>query len=416
MLENNTYMTASNSILPRTSLPLTRQEALDILCLLQAVQQLSETDKILNTFIPAFKNSSIIKDGWAYLHGCYHLGGTKSGRLSSSDPNLTNIPSTGTEHADAVKRCFQTPSKSSSEALEGHILDPSQIMVGADFDGLEDRIAAILTGDPNRVRVYTDGYNAHCLRAYSYFQRLMPDIEDELNQPGHDPVAIINSIADRYPHLRQRGKSPSFALQYQGTWRTLVENFGFNEAEAKEIEKQYNQLYKVSVDWTSKQLFHASTTGYVELAFGLRLRTPMLHRSVPGSYSSLPKEAHKEMKTAGNALMQSYGLLNTRAGNEFMQRVWSSEYRYKILPIAQIHDALYYVIDNTIGCLHWVNINLIDCMRWNALPELSSSPVKLQAKLDVYYPDWSVKHQVPNNLTLSQLHQWLQEQELKKSS
>ena len=50
-------------------------------------------------------------------------------------------------------------------------------MVGADFSSLEDRINALLTKDPNKLRVYTDGYDSHCLRSYYYFGNEMPDIE-----------------------------------------------------------------------------------------------------------------------------------------------------------------------------------------------------------------------------------------------
>ena len=49
-------------------------------------------------------------------------------------------------------------------------------------------------------------------------------------------VAQINSIADKYPDLRSKSKAPSFALTYQGTWLTLMNNCGFSEKEAKAVE------------------------------------------------------------------------------------------------------------------------------------------------------------------------------------
>jgi DNA polymerase-1 len=331
--------------------------------ILDHIIELHEVSKILNTFIPAFKNNSIPKNKWHYLHGGFNLGGTKSGRLSSSDPNLQNIPSSGTQYAKLIKECFQPPPLPD----EG----PGWIMVGADYASLEDRISALLTKDPEKLKIYTDGFDGHCLRAYSYFADKMPDITAEL-AAGADRVKTINSIEKRYPDIRQDSKSPTFLLTYMGTWRGLKKQFGFTTIQAQEIEKKYHELYAVSDQWVKDRLKEASKTGYVELAFGLRLRTPTLTRVVYGS-SSIPFQAHQEEKTAGNALGQSYGLLNSHSANLFMQRVWASEYAECILPGMQVHDSQYYMVRNTLECLKWVNDNLIECMEWNQLAPIHIS-------------------------------------------
>jgi len=78
--------------------------------LLKALIDLGEVSKILDTFIKAFKENSILKeDGVYYLHGNFNLGGTVSGRLSSSGPNLQNLPSNST-YAKLIKKCFKAPS------------------------------------------------------------------------------------------------------------------------------------------------------------------------------------------------------------------------------------------------------------------------------------------------------------------
>lgn len=131
--------------------------------LLQSIKDLSEVSIILNTFISAFMEQSFPKeDGHFYLHGNFNLGGTVSGRLSSSKPNLQNIPSTGTKFAKIVKSCFVPPK--------------GWLLCGADFASLEDRISALTTKDPNKLRVYTDGYDGHMLRAYYYFSDQMQDV------------------------------------------------------------------------------------------------------------------------------------------------------------------------------------------------------------------------------------------------
>lgn len=372
-----------------------REEAKEVLALLEHLKGLTEVDKITSTFIYAFENYSFKHgfDSWC-LHGNYKLGGTKSGRLSSSNPNLQQIPSTGTRYAKHIKRCFRPPN--------------GWLLVGADFSSLEDRISALTTRDPNKLKPYVQGYDGHSLRAYAYFRERMGDIEPT--------VESINSIAEKYPKLRQDSKMPTFALTYMGTWRTLVQNGNFTEEEAKKIEKEYHELYKVSDGWVWNEIEKASRTGYVELAFGLRLRTPVIKQVVVKSQTGLPAVAHKEIKTAGNALGQSYGLLNTRAANDFMQRVWKSKYKYDIKPIAQIHDAIYLVIRNKLDVLQWVNINLIDAMRWNELPAIQHPDVKLEAQLELFYPTWADGYPIPNNLTLRELRKHLEQLDLYRSS
>ena len=114
-------------------------------------------------------------------------------------------------------------------------------------------------------------------------------------------------------------------------------------------------MYKVSDHWVQDRLEEASKTGYVELAFGLRLRTPLLSKTVFGS-SSVPYEAKAEGRTAGNALGQSYGLLNNRAAIDFMNKVWNSEFKHDIRPIAMIHDAIYLLVKDSLEVVEWVKL------------------------------------------------------------
>ena len=76
--------------------------------LITALRELGKVTKILGTFIPAFEQAHLKQDGWHYLHGSFILGGTVSGRLSSREPNLQNIPA-GSAYGKAVKECFEAP-------------------------------------------------------------------------------------------------------------------------------------------------------------------------------------------------------------------------------------------------------------------------------------------------------------------
>ena len=235
----------------------------------------------------------------------------------------------------------------------------------------------------------TDGFDGHSLRAYSYFGDEMPDIENT--------VESINSIKQKYSKIREASKPPTFALTYGGTFRTLMKNCGFGENQAKSIEAEYHDLYQVSDQWVQDKIDQAYTDGYVTVAFGLRVRTPLLVQSVHGS--KLAFEAESEGRSAGNALGQSFGMLNCRAFNEFMERVWNSPYKYLIKPCALIHDAIYLVFKNNIKIVDWVNRNLIECMQWQELPEIQHPDVKLGAELDLHYKSWDQPVTIPNNAT-----------------
>lgn len=186
-----------------------------------------------------------------------------------------------------------------------------------------------------------------------------------------------------------------FALTYQGTWHTLVNNLGFPEEEAKAIEAGYHELYAVSDEYVQTRLQQASKDGYVDVAFGLRVRTPLLSQ-VMFNGPKMPYEAAAEGRTAGNAMGQSYGLLNNRAAVDFMQKVWASPYRYDILPVALIHDAIYILIRDGVDIVAWANRELILSMQWQDLPEIQHPTVKLGAALDIFWPNWSKATTIPN--------------------
>lgn len=162
----------------------------DIIEIVKHLTGYADASIILSTFIPAFENAQQLPNGSWRLFGNFNLGGTQSLRLSSSNPNLQNLPS-GSVFGKLIKNCFES--------------EKDWLYVGSDFDALEDKGNALLTRDPNKLKVYTDGYDGHALRAFAYFSEQMPDII-----PGD--VTSINSIKKRYEEARQKSKAPTFAL------------------------------------------------------------------------------------------------------------------------------------------------------------------------------------------------------------
>lgn len=297
----------------------------DILDILVNLKAYKDVNKINTAFIPAFLNSMQKEDGNYYLHGNFKLGGTLSGRLSSNSINLQQLPATGSAYAKPIKSCFKAPK--------------GWLFVTVDFNALEAMISALTTKDKNKLKVYEEGYDSHCLNTYYYWKDQFPDINPD------DPESI-NSIKDLRKDLRTKSKPVTFAATYGGTAFTFVNNSGFTQEEADKIYKAFHELYSTSDEWVNERLTEAANKGYAELAFGLKLRCPLLEKFKTKinliGLNNIPNIAKEEARTVGNALGQSWGLLNTRASIDFMNRVRNSTYKYDIKLLAHIHK---YIVD-----------------------------------------------------------------------
>lgn len=216
---------------------------------------------------------------------------------------------------------------------------------------------------------------------------------------------MINRVGDTHPTYRQKGKTDTFALTYRGTAYTLFKNSLENRSmeDAETIYENYVTNYKVSIAWTDKHLNAARNSGFVTGCFGLRLRTPLLAKSLELGNSVNTRMCAAEERSAGNMLGQSYCMLTMRAFNEFLERVHKSKYRYTIKTSCTIYDAIYLYVPRNPEALAWVNKHLIECMEWQELEELKHDTVKLQAELEVFYPDWSTPKAVANNITEEEL-------------
>ena len=90
-----------------------------------------------------------------------------------------------------VKSCFQAPR--------------GWLWACSDYAGLEDAVNTLLTRDPNKVKVFTDGFDGHSLRAATFFSADLPDID--IND-----AKSVNRIKKEFGEFRDKAKSPHFAL------------------------------------------------------------------------------------------------------------------------------------------------------------------------------------------------------------
>ena len=359
-----------------------KKRAIQVIKLLDAMETLAANEKILGTFIKAFKQARVTPEGYHRIHGTINLQGTKSGRPSSADPNMLNMPSKGV-FGTMIKRCVKPP--------KGYVL------AAIDYSGLEDRIIAILSNDPNRLIVYKEQYDAHSFKAFYYFPEKLPGIERD--------VESINSIPELFKDVRTAGKPVTFLLAYGGTPYGLQTTCGFSKQVSNKVYSNFLKMNQVTIEWQEDKMYAAADKGYVTLAYGLRLRTPALALCAFGS-SYLPKDARKQAKTATNALCQSYSQITGRASIKVFDEINASKYRGKAFQLCDIYDCLILAIPNTIDSVLFFNEMLVRIMTdISEVPELTHDIVQLEAELEICFPDWSNPIAIPNAATAKDIVQ-----------
>ena len=355
--------------------------------LLQALIDYKDVIKILTAFIPAFKNAPLASDGCCYLFGNFNLGGTVSARLSSSNVNLQQLPATGSKFAKLIKSCFVAPK--------------GWVLCGLDYNALESHIDALVTKDEAKLQVYRYGWDSHMYATVHYWpEKFHPE---ELDKLAPEEIKVkLEELKAEYKHDRQRSKQVSFALQYGGSPITLEKNNGFSHKEAQAIYDNYHKLYKTSTEFKAKAIDQAQKDGYVTGAFGLRVRTPVLYKTIRGLKTS-PKEVEAEARTAANAIMQSWCCLNSRSASEFMGIVRASEYKEDIRLCAEVHDATYFLVRDDIDVVLWLNENLVKCVEWQDDPVIADDTVHLGGELSLFFPSWAHEIVVPNHCSREKL-------------
>tara|TARA_B100000745_G_scaffold256101_1_gene178847 strand:+ start:25 stop:570 length:546 start_codon:yes stop_codon:yes gene_type:complete len=173
--------------------------------------------------------------------------------------------------------------------------------------------------------------------------------------------------------------------------------------QAIKIENAFHELYKVSQEFNEQNKQFMEEHGYVECAFGLKLRTPIIAQCVLGN-SKTPHEADKEARSANNAITQSWGMLLNRAMNATNRRIEEAGYGMDILPCNMIHDAGYFLVRHDAECIKFLNDVLIKEMEWNDDDAIRSEEVPMKAALEIG-KSWDTLVPLNNNAPLKEIHE-----------
>ena len=197
-----------------------------------------ELSKLKSTYVDALPG--FIHPLTGRIHTSFNQTGAATGRLSSSDPNLQNIP-VRTPRGEAIRRAFVAP--------------PGALLLTADYSQIELRLLAHLSGDPAFVEAFEQGGDIH-----------------------RQTAAIIFDVAQDgvTPEMRARAKTINFATIYgQGAF-ALSRQLGITQDDAKRFIDQYFTRFAGVRAWLDRTVAQAREKGYVETLFGRRRYIPEL--------------------------------------------------------------------------------------------------------------------------------------------
>ena len=230
------------------------------------------------------------------IHTSYHQAGTATGRLSSSDPNLQNIP-IRTAEGRRVRQAFIAP--------EGHRL------IAADYSQIELRIMAHLSGDKNLLKAFEQGQDVHRATAAEVFG-----------------VNLAQVTTDQ----RRSAKAINFGLIYGMSAFGLAKQLNIGRKQAAEYIELYFQRYPGVQDYMNQVRHSAAEKGYVETHFGRRLYLPEIN-----SRNGMRRQAAE--RTAINAPMQGTAADIIKLAMINVDN-WLRNQKLKSRMIMQVHDEL----------------------------------------------------------------------------
>ena len=242
------------------------------------------------------KLPTMINRSTGRIHTSYHQSGTATGRLSSSDPNLQNIPVRNAE-GRRVRQAFVAPNDCK--------------LVAADYSQIELRIMAHLSEDPNLLAAFASGQDIHRATAAEVFSTPVDEV-----------------TADQ----RRSAKAINFGLIYGMSAFGLAKQLNVGRKQAADYIDAYFDRYPGVLNYMNNVRGNAAEVGYVETWFGRRLYLPEIN-----SRNGMRRQAAE--RTAINAPMQGTAADIIKLAMITVDQ-WLLESKFNSLMIMQVHDEL----------------------------------------------------------------------------
>ena len=192
--------------------------------------------KLLGTYVDALPK--LINPRTHHIHTSFNQAVTATGRLSSSDPNLQNIPVRG-EDGKEIRKCF--------------IPEPGCLFFSADYSQIELRVMAHLSGDKNMIEAFREGYDIHAATAARIYKEKIDDVSRD---------------------QRTKAKRANFGIIYGITVFGLAERLDISRDEAKQLIDGYFETFPEVHAYMEKAKQLAREHGYAETFFHRRRYLP----------------------------------------------------------------------------------------------------------------------------------------------
>ena len=188
--------------------------------------------KLKSTYTDALPALISKRDG--RIHTTYNQALTVTGRLSSSNPNLQNIP-IRTEEGNKIRAAFCAENKETS------------LILSADYSQIELRLLAHVSGDENLIHAFTSGEDVHTMTASKVFGVPLPEVTKE---------------------MRRKAKAVNFGIVYGQSKYGLAKNIGISNDDAQQFIDKYFEHYPGVKDYMNYEKEFVNKNGYVETIFG----------------------------------------------------------------------------------------------------------------------------------------------------
>jgi DNA polymerase-1 len=278
--------------------PSTNEEALEAIAdqheLPRVILEYRGLAKLRSTYTD--KLPEMVNPDTGRVHTSYHQAGAATGRLSSNDPNLQNIP-IRTEDGRRIRRAFVAP--------EGRVL------LACDYSQIELRIMAHLSEDAALLRAFESGADIHRATAAEVFGKALDEVS---------------------ANERRAAKAINFGLMYGMGAFGLARQLGIPRGEAQDYIALYFSRYPGVRDFMERTRQQAREQGYVETVFGRRLYLPYI------ASRNQAQRAGAE-RAAINAPMQGTAADIIKRAMASID-AWLAEHRDRAKMILQVHDEL----------------------------------------------------------------------------
>lgn len=257
--------------------------------IIESILQYRELQKLLSTYILPLP---LALDKESRVHTTFHQFGTTTGRLSSSDPNMQNIP---------------TRSPLGQEVREAFIPSEGMLFLSADYSQMELRVVASLARDSKMLHAFSAGEDIHVYTAAKIFDVPEKDVTKE---------------------MRYRAKTLNFGLIYGIGIRAFARSAGLDMAAAKDFMRKYMEIFSGIALYMENVKKFAHTHGYVETLWGRK-------RFLPDINSTDPRVRRAEERAAINMPVQG-----TAADIVKRAMVVTAKKLPELTLLLQVHDEL----------------------------------------------------------------------------